>query len=321
MEINYPLTGRMSVCIFIFAVFHQGRFYIMNGNLIFSHYCDWYNMPDNVLASCFALCRDLGMNRQVFSDKWCERILRDPHFIRSLRFFAKDRVEFFDMHAPFGECFDLACMGQGRRDDMIKDHIRMLGYASDFGCRTYTIHVGAYDSVVFRVPNEKLRPLAVETLEKLLPYAEKYGVIIAVENSFERSNTPDEVMYYIDYFDHPNLGCCFDSGHANVMKSGKDKVYGDSLKNFSWWGNLENYDGAFEKLAPAMVTCHLHDNNGLSDQHLKPGAGNEDWELLAEKLLTQAPKLLSIQSEVNIFSSEVSMLEVRDLFRKYFPMA
>ena len=116
-------------------------------------------------------------------------------------------------------------------------------------------------------------------------------------------------------------GCCFDSGHANVMKSGKDKVYGNYMKNVAWWGEVENYDGAFERMAPAMVTCHLHDNDGLSDLHLVPGAGTENWELLAENLLTKAPKLISIQSEASIISKEHSLVEVRDLFRKYFPMA
>ena len=293
----------------------------MNNDLIFSHYCDWYRLPDEALPSCFSLCRDLGMKQLVFIDPWIERILREPKFVSFLRTSMRDRVKFFDMHAPYGECYDLAAMGKGRRDDMIKDHIRGLGYAADFGCRTYTIHVGAYDSVVYQVPNEKLRPLALESLEKLLPYAEKYGIIIAVENAFERSNTPDEVMFYVEYFNHPNLGCCFDSGHANVMKSGKNKVYGNYMKNVAWWGEVENYDGAFERMAPAMVTCHLHDNDGLSDQHLIPGAGTENWELLAKNLLTKAPKLLSIQSEASVISKEHSLVEVRDLYRKYFPMA
>ena len=293
----------------------------MNEKLIFSHFCDWYRLPDEALASCFSLCRDLGMEQLVFIDPWIERILREPKFVGFLRIAMRDRVKFFDMHAPYGECYDLACMGNGRRDDMIKDHIRSLGYAADFGCRTYTIHIGAYDSVFYRVPNEKLRPLALESLEKLLPYAEKYGIIIAVENAFERSNTPDEVMFYVDYFNHPNLGCCFDSGHANVMKTGKDKVYSDYLKNVAWWGEVENYDNAFERMAPAMVTCHLHDNDGLSDLHLIPEAGTEDWKLLAENLLTQAPKLISIQSEATVIGKEHSLVAVRDLFRKYFPMA
>ena len=293
----------------------------MNNNLIFSHFCDWYRMKDEALPSCFALCRDLGMKQLVFIDPWIERILKEPKFVSFLRTSMRDRVEFFDMHAPYGECYDLAAMGKGRRDDMIQDHIRGLGYAADFGCRTYTVHIGAYDSVVYKVPNETLRPLALESLEKLLPYAEKYGVVIALENAFERSNTPDEVMFYVEHFNHPNLGCCFDSGHANVMKSGKNKVYGNYMKNVAWWGEVENYDGAFERMAPAMVTCHLHDNDGLSDQHLVPEAGTENWELLAENLLTKAPKLISIQSEASIISQGHSLVEVRDLFRKYFPMA
>ncbi|MBR7130586.1 MAG: sugar phosphate isomerase/epimerase [Lentisphaeria bacterium] len=289
-------------------------------NKIFSFFCDWKKCPDELLASSFAEILDNGVSNFVFGEIWMERILQEPKFVATLRHLAGNRVKFHDMHAPYGECYDLACPGTGRRDELIKDHIRALAYASDFGCRTYTIHIGAYDSVFFHTPNEVIRPLALESLEKLVPWAEKYGVILAVENAFERSNTPDEVMYYVDYFDHPYVKCCFDSGHALIMDTYPGKgEYGDYMKNDVWSGKVENYTGAFEKMSPLMVTCHLHDNDGFSDQHKIPGDGIEKWDILAGKLLNNAPELLSIQTESVIWGYGISITKTISRFREIFP--
>ena len=50
-------------------------------------------------------------------------------------------------------------------------------------------------------------------------------------------------------------------------------------------------------MLPHVVNCHLHDNNGLTDQHLNRGAGTVDWPKVLS-LLKTAPRLKVIQSEV-----------------------
>ena len=72
-------------------------------------------------------------------------------------------------------------------------------------------------------------------------------------------------------------------------------------------------------MAPAMVTFHLHDNDGFSDQHLPPGNGIENWEQLAGKLLTLAPKLMSIQSEAMVFCKGLAVTDAVRRFRRIFP--
>ena len=67
--------------------------------------------------------------------------------------------------------------------------------------------------------------------------------------------------------------------------------------NKAWRGHLVEEPEALKKLLPWIVTCHLHDNNGLGDQHQLPGRGTIDWEHLMPELLA-APRLVSCQSEV-----------------------
>lgn len=291
-----------------------------NEKLVFSHFFDWQAIPDALFRSCLNEIYEAGVRNLVFADSWIIRILHEPQDMGMFRHLLQNKFITNDMHAPYGECYDLACADRGRREDMIRDHQRAMGYASDFGCRTYTLHIGAYDSVFFHKPNEEIRPLALDALEKLIPSAEKYGLVIAVENAFERSNTPEEVMYYVNAVDHPNVGCCFDSGHALVMDSYPGKgEYGSYMRDQVWSGKVENFSGALEVMAPAVVTCHLHDNDGFSDQHMPPGIGIEKWDALAEKLLTQAPRLISLQSEAVIFKNGYAPSDVIRRYRKIFP--
>ena len=294
-----------------------------NKNLFLAHYYVWDFMPPEMIESIFAEFHDNGCRNMVFCDYWCRMILKDPLFYSKLKRAAfNQNVVFREIHSPFGEAFDPACASIARRPGMIQDQITCMRYAAELGCPTYTLHIGAYDSVYLKTPNSEIRPRVINALEKLLPEAEKLGIIIAVENAFERCNTPDEVMYYVNYFNHKNLGNCFDSGHACIMASYPDKKqedYPPHMRETVWGGFVEEYNGAFEKMASTMVTCHLHENNGLSDAHQLPGIGRIDWKILADKLLTQAPRLKSIQSEVNGVTSGISIKKLCSKFQEIFP--
>ena len=55
----------------------------------------------------------------------------------------------------------------------------------------------------------------------------------------------------------PDVGICMDVGHARMM--------GDVVD-------------AIETCSGHIVTTHLHDNRGRSDDHLVPGEGVIDWD-------------------------------------------
>ena len=126
-----------------------------------------------------------------------------------------------------------------------------------------------------------------------------------MENSFEPTNTADEVLYYIEKFPSPSVGVCYDAGHANIMSgAGKDPAaYREDLL-IPWNGKIVFENRTLEKLAPHIVTCHLHDNNGYSDQHDLPGTGTVCWESLIRRL-SECPRILSMQSEVSAVSRRI----------------
>ena len=278
------------------------------------------SIPDNWMPNIFREFADNGAEYIVINEALSGRFIEEPRFYSNLELTARrSGVKMFEVHAPFGECWDLNCSVKARRNTMWDEHIRIMNYCAEAGCKTYVIHIGAWDCI-FRpeLSAQTMRELALESLEHLLPAAEKAGIIIAVENSFEMTNAPDEVLWLLKHFDSPFIGCCFDTGHANYMapaKDGKPKNYSKSQVDLAWRGNLIEEPEALKKLLPHIVTCHIHDNYGIGDDHNIPGRGTIDWAEMMPVLLS-APRLVSCQSEVGLFKYDISVKELCETMSK-----
>ena len=66
----------------------------------------------------------------------------------------------------------------------------------------------------------------VATISKLLPYLEKYQITLAIENIYGGGDSyldchiskAEDIMKYIEYFNHPLIGTCIDTGHTVCTK-------------------------------------------------------------------------------------------------------
>ena len=95
--------------------------------------------------------------------------------------------------------------------------------------------------------------------ERPVNVAQQAGVQLCVENVFEAD--PAIITNIIQRFDSPHVAACVDVGHANARKT--DPV--------AW-------------VHPWVSALHLHDNNGMGDQHKAPGAGNIDFAAVRQAL-------------------------------------
>ena len=106
---------------------------------------------------------------------------------------------------------------------------------------------------------------------RLMPAARKFGVKICLENMFTTQNvhkiaracsSMDDVCRYIDTLNaeagEPLFGFCYDVGHANF--TGSDPT------------------DAIRLLGNRIGCTHIHDNNGVQDQHTLPFWGTICWE-------------------------------------------
>jgi len=285
--------------------------------ILLGYYHSWEKVPDALIQNVMAEFHDNGAENLVFSHIWASRILREPSFFHLIQKAAnEEHLSIVEMHAPYGPSFDLNCAVMARRPKMFEEHRTAMSYAAETGSKTYTVHIGDYDYVHFKTPiNKVLRPLAIQTLEELLPTAEKLGLTICVENAFEPTNTPDEVAFFMEYFSSANLRCCFDVGHAHLMApfQGKDPMrYSDDVL-MAWGKKPAEYPDALGRLASYVATVHLHDNDSYSDAHALPGKGTIDWPSLIQSL-EKCPNLVSLQTEVRTVPG-LSIRNLCDVFR------
>jgi len=109
-------------------------------------------------------------------------------------------------------------------------------------------------------------------LEWICGEAAKSGTSVALENVpqfFPYSYDAREIASVVRSYGIPNLGVCFDSGHAHLGDLDVSLVAGE--------------------LGSTLITTHLHDNFGWKgplssipevDLHLVPGIGTIDWRVL-----------------------------------------
>ena len=272
----------------------------MDNRLHFNYF--WHQLDNRGIQFAVREFLDNGANRFVLTAPLLQQLLDDQERKDFLQQLCRDmKVQFSTTHAFYGIEHDLNINNPVRRPQMLAEHIWAMETAAEFNCKTFTIHVGAGDYCYKKCPLEILRPLAVEALEKLLPTAEKLGMVIAVENSFEMPNSAKEVFGLIRHFDgHPALGVCYDTGHAHCMAPtpGKDKNLYEPYFAASWWEDGVIYeDNALETLKEHVVTCHIHDNNGYGDYHGMPFDGTIDWQKLMPELFS-CPHMIDMQTEV-----------------------
>ena len=118
-------------------------------------------------------------------------------------------------------------------------------------CKVCVLHLS------IRQSREESNKYNVYRLSKLLPVAEKHGVTIAIENTYNGESygesyisSYEDFMFYMDYFKSPSLGICLDTGHAVVRN--------------------QNPVELFKKLEKYIVALHLHTTTENYDLHAIP---------------------------------------------------
>jgi sugar phosphate isomerase/epimerase len=116
---------------------------------------------------------------------------------------------------------------------------------------------------------EKAFENASTRLKRVIRVAEDLGVIFTIENDHKASDYlvaayPEQVLSFVT-----NLGCklTLDIGHAKTL------------------GDIRDF---LNMLGTHIVNVHLHDNNGITDEHMPLGRGKMQIAELLEKIKTSS---------------------------------
>ena len=173
----------------------------------------------------------------------------------------------YSIHAPiasslqggvWGAPFSIASGVEDERLRAVEEVTSAIRFAQRVGAAWVVVHVGVPDSQRPAASDNKAEA-ARRSLEALAALASPLGVGLALELVPNRLSTADALVRCIeDDLDAPaGVGICLDTGHAHLS------------------GGLVD---AIETASGHVVTTHVHDNGGRTDDHLLPFDGRIEWE-------------------------------------------
>lgn len=157
-----------------------------------------------------------------------------------------------NVHASFERCNFLWSESQEESEIIKREYRAALSFCNSHSIGKLVVHV-ARGTTPPPQTDEGLK-----TLGELVSYAEDRDLILALENTAR----PDYIDFVFSNLQSSHLGFCYDSSHDFL----KGQSQGGILKK---WGYL-------------LVTTHLSDNKGESDDHMMPEDGQIDWSKIAD---------------------------------------
>jgi sugar phosphate isomerase/epimerase len=167
----------------------------------------------------------------------------------------------YSAHAPMSD-INIGSLNPRMREAALRELLTGLGACRRLGMDVYTVHPAFLTPLGFVSPDQ-VKEVTKSALRKLDAFSQELGVKVALENMprspFSMATTPETLL---ELLDGTELGICLDVGHAHTMGRLKD----------------------FVKLKKGIVNLHVHDNQGVTDEHLPIGDGTVDFPWLLRSL-------------------------------------
>jgi sugar phosphate isomerase/epimerase len=195
--------------------------------------------------------------------------------------FKGESVQFHSMHSPIytsndfrsgAPALNIIDVDKRNRIDAMDEIKRAIEVAEYVPFRYLVQHIGRTDEADDPHKFES----ALSSIEHLRAFARQLGVSLLLENTPNEFATPERLKEVLKALHYPDLGVCFDTGHAHMMSS---------------------VHQAFGVLETRICSTHVHDNKRDRDAHLWPGEGTIDWNQTMTSLRA-APNQPAILLEV-----------------------
>ncbi len=193
---------------------------------------------------------EVGLNGTILDDYCLRDFLDVSHVLKSEGLSCT-------VHAPFTDVSPGAVdrKVRGISVEQIKAGIDLSAL---LGARSMVFHTGWERKIYADAVDAWLENFTF-SLEKIIEYAERSAIPIMLENVFELDTRLHREIFR--RFPQKIFGFCLDAGH----------VYAFSKTPLAKWINDLGY---------RIGHLHLHDNHGGQDEHLAPGTGIVDFDML-----------------------------------------
>ena len=151
---------------------------------------------------------------------------------------------------------DLAAAGLDQRTHVIKRYREAIEALSGLGGCILVTHDNLIPNAD-EAGHEEARVSLVRNLTEIAALGADHGIRIAVENhGAGYFGSPEHLVDLVRSVGADNVGICIDVGHRNLCG---------------------HPGGALRIAGEHLITVHIHDNHGDSDEHLLPTRGAIDW--------------------------------------------
>ncbi|HHV60079.1 MAG TPA: sugar phosphate isomerase/epimerase [Clostridiaceae bacterium] len=193
-------------------------------------------------------------------EKWIDKIANEKE---------KLGITFESAHLPFFTINDKRFEDEEEIEFFKNSLYRGIHACGSLGVKWAVVHVAHKSEEQGFAPDIKKK--AIEFYTPFIEAALKENVGIAFENTTTGNKcvirymlTAWELADFIDTVNAPNVGACWDFGHANI-------IYKDQRE-------------ALRTLGKRLKATHVHDNFGTTDAHMIPFTGNIQWRPIMETL-------------------------------------
>ena len=206
--------------------------------MILTHCLPWTQWSREDRTTRMRELAELGETHIVLTSKLLEAAAADSAYLIT---FAEEMksfgLTFTDCHAFWGTWSDPGMPVPEWREVMLLRHRMAFRLCARYGITTMAFHTGNTFNSLFGkdLKLEDYYRSLTDSLDILLPEAEKCGVIIALENQWTPLNHTGVLLRVMEKYRSPYLGLCYDSGHGNLTEKGMQFYSGfalnDSLKD------------------------------------------------------------------------------------------
>ncbi|MFQ5866848.1 MAG: sugar phosphate isomerase/epimerase family protein [bacterium] len=170
------------------------------------------------------------------------------------------------LHAPFSEELDISRLEEERRDFAVSEIEKAIDVLGFLGGNILVFHPSTAPSHFENLIQKMYRlSQAKKSISEILKYCQDNPIKLALENQL-----PDilcgysvDLLRLIWEINSRKVGICLDTSHANLSENVSDVV-----KKFKDW----------------IISLHISDNFGTSDDHNIPGKGNINWQIFVQTL-------------------------------------
>ncbi|MBO4949780.1 MAG: sugar phosphate isomerase/epimerase [Clostridia bacterium] len=224
------------------------------------------------------ILKDAGFDAidySFFDVQRCNSDVSDSEYkqrFTELRKYAEDKGLYFNQsHAPHPS----SLIDEDFTKRRFSELITALKNSSYLGVRNIIIHPLQHLRYYTGENTETLYEMNLEFYAKLIPYCEEYGITVCTENMFQAygdsyklwdstCSKAEEFVRYVDGIGSPYVKACVDIGHTVLVGENPVKM--------------------IKALGHRVAALHVHDNDGIHDEHTVPFHGIIKWNEVAKAL-------------------------------------